>query len=94
MPNPSERVTWLRDNARVTRPAKDGTRYVEVYGLPIGKFRQYPYSGVWQYEWLSRDGFKPGGQWLAPTEGEHAEYWAVTMIAKEVDWEEQERPAL
>jgi hypothetical protein len=94
VPNESERVKWFVEQARVTDPDKDGVRYVEVYGLPIGKFRCDPTSGRWRYEWLSRDGFRQGIPQLNPAEGEHVELWAVTMIAREIDWNEQERPAL
>jgi hypothetical protein len=94
MPNESERVKWLTEEAQVTAPDKDGTRYVEVFGLPIGMFSQDPDSGRWQYRWLSRDGFRRGHAELNPPQQEHAEYWAVTMIAREIDWNEQERPAL
>jgi hypothetical protein len=87
----SERVKWFQEQARVTPPDADGVQYVEVFGLPIGKFRQPPDTGNWQYQWLSRDGFVGGWTELRPAQDEHVEHWAVTEIARNIDWDEQDR---
>jgi hypothetical protein len=87
----TERVKWFQENARVTGPDPEGVRYVEVCGLPVGKFRQRPDTANWQYQWLSREGFAGGWTELRPAEGEHVEHWAVTQIAREIDWDEQDR---
>jgi hypothetical protein len=87
----SERVRWFQEQASVSETDDEGVRYVEVLGLPIGRFRQHPETGNWQFQWLSRAGFVGGWSELRPAEGEHVEHWAVTEIARHIDWDEQDR---
>jgi hypothetical protein len=88
----SERVKWLTEHMRVTPPDIEGVQYVEIFGLPVGMFRRVPDSpGYWQCQHLTRRGFEEKGPWLAPAEGEHGEHWAVTEIARRIDWDEQDR---
>jgi hypothetical protein len=75
----------------VTPPDENDVRYVEVMGLPVGKFRQHPDTRRWQFQWLTWDGFEGAWNELRPTHEEHVEHWAVTEIARNIYWDESDR---